>query len=354
MSLIFIVAMLGHAFAFDTLQNCIDRLDGSLSGFSGTVTVSQNGQALFEKSLGVRKPGSTVRNDSNTYYDAGSIAKQFAGAAILHLAGAGRLDLNAPLSVFIPSLKDAAKKSITVLQLITHRSGLEDPGDDLYKTGDRAKNVANNLQNARFGGKPGAQMIYSNVGYEILAQIVEKASGETYESYLDVHLFGPAGIGCRHTGNASTPATKAAWGSLRGKATYQAGFNPAGILLAGESGITCRAKDLTKWTHALESEKLFTREELNMLWFLEGLNPSPAGRYAFGWEFDKTRRIVQHDGTDDGFIGWLFLNTEKHLALAVLSNKDERDQPKRLGENLKKIFREMGKPNPDCSKIGFR
>ena len=164
--------------------------DFEKAGFSGSVLVAEKGEILLRKGYGESDRAKGVSNTAETIFDMGSISKQFTAAAILKLEMQGKLLVEDKASKYLPEL-EGQRKDITIHQLLTHTAGL--PGaigsdEELIPRADYFKrlNGRNLLQT------PGEKHVYSNVGYTLLALIIEERTGLRYEDFLRKELFLPA------------------------------------------------------------------------------------------------------------------------------------------------------------------
>ena len=168
----------------------------ALHGLSGAIVVAHHGQIVLEKGYGLaeRSRGTTV--EPTTPFFVGSLAKQFTAAAVLRLAADGRLRLDDSLGAFFPAVP-IEKRGITVRHLLSHTSGLPYlPTSGLFGGGSR-DSVMQEMLAEPVLFPPGERYEYSTPGYILLAGIIERASGETYEKYLRA-LFERANL--RRTG----------------------------------------------------------------------------------------------------------------------------------------------------------
>lgn len=178
-----------------------DSIDGFLTetvpeGAGLTALAARHGEIVYCKGIGFADRESNIGAECDTVYDIGSITKQFTAAAILKLEMAGELATSDPLSDFVDGLPED-KQDITLHRLLTNTSGLvEQIGDDYdaqSRDGILAAAARSDLLSA-----PGTEYHYSNVGYSVLAAVIEMVSGIGYEEYLSRYLFVPAGMA--HTG----------------------------------------------------------------------------------------------------------------------------------------------------------
>jgi CubicO group peptidase (beta-lactamase class C family) len=175
----------------------LDSLFGSMhqSGmFNGAALVALNGKTIYQMAYGYADFSLQRLNDTHTAFALGSVSKIFTATAILQLQEKGRLQLDAPFSFYFPTFPYPA---ITLRHLLTHTSGLPD-----YEIFEKA--VAHQPQKV-FGNAdilpalhtwsrplafmPGSQWRYGNLNYCLLALLVEKVTGSSFESYVRTHIF---------------------------------------------------------------------------------------------------------------------------------------------------------------------
>jgi len=193
------VLLCGSAIA-DPQSEALAAIDVGMSdavqkGFGGVILIEQKGKPVFEKSYGFADREKKIAFTQNTIAQIGSLTKSMTAFAILSLAREGKIDIEKPVKAYLPGAADPAG-SATIHQILTHHAGLTDTcGDDfdpLTKQDELAKCMAKPLE-----FKPGEDH-YSNMGFSILAAVVEQVSGQSWEDYLRAHLWGP--LGMRHTG----------------------------------------------------------------------------------------------------------------------------------------------------------
>ncbi len=174
--------------------------------FSGVVLLAKNGRPVFEKAYGMASKKYAIPNKVDTIFNIGSINKDFTAAAILLLSKAGKLSLDDTIDRYLPDFpKDKASK-ITIRQLLEHRSGLGDFFGAEYIAISKDKLVSNHDFIQLFIShplefEPGTNRRYSNAGYVMLGEIIEKLSGQDYYGYIREHIYQPAGM--THSGHYS-------------------------------------------------------------------------------------------------------------------------------------------------------
>jgi len=272
------------------------RLDAWFSritpyGFSGAVLVARDGEVILNRGYGLADRARALPNAAETIFCIGSITKQFTAAALLKLEMQGKLHTDDPLSRHLEGVPED-KAGLTLHHLLTHSSGLvQDMGPD-YAPVERDSSVRRILsQYLEFA--PGARFEYSNVGYTLLAAVVEKVSGRPYEQFLREELFLPAGM--EHTGyrlpdwNACVVARNFTGDDDNGTSLERPFpyWN-----LVGNGGILSTTMDMYRWHEALLGETILSAAAKRKI-FTPYLND-----YGYGWDVLQTPRgtLIQHNG----------------------------------------------------------
>jgi len=278
-------------------------------GSSGTLVVARDGEMLDCRGWGLSDREEEVAAGCDTVYDVMSMTKQFTAAAILKLQMQGRLQVTDPLGRYVADVPPD-KSGITLQHLLTHTAGLTDSLGGDYDPLSRSDLVAAALA-SELRSAPGTTYHYSNVGYSLLAVIIEEASGVGYEEYLAEELFGPAGM-------TSTGYVLPAWDPADVAVEYDARDRPQGRPfehpwaedgpywnLRGNGGLLSTARDMYRWYVALESEQVLDAQAKREL-FRPRVLEEPGGdtRYAYGWVVMETARgtVQWHNGGN----GWSY------------------------------------------------
>jgi CubicO group peptidase (beta-lactamase class C family) len=177
-------------------------------GFSGVALVARNGEVILRKGYGMADRAAGVPMSPSTIVQIGSNTKDFTVVAIRQLEAAGKLRLDDPITRWFPDVP-ADKQGITLEQLMRHRAGFDRHlGGDFEPIGREAM-VARALR-ARLLFAPGDSTSYSNIGYSLLAAVIEQVSGKSYDQYVRDHITGPLGL--RETGFLGMDPTRLAHG----------------------------------------------------------------------------------------------------------------------------------------------
>ena len=164
-------------------------------GFGGYILIEDHGKPIFSKGYGYADREQKIPFTAETIAQIGSLTKSMTAFAVLSLAREGKIDIEKPVKTYLPDAAEPAA-SATIHQLLIHHAGLtdycSDDFDAVTKDDELHKCMAKPLE-----FKPGEDH-YSNMGYSILAAVVEQVSGQRWEDYEREHLWKP--LGMTHTG----------------------------------------------------------------------------------------------------------------------------------------------------------
>ena len=309
------------AFAQDTarMEQVIES-HAAAGTFMGTVLVARDGKVVLDKAYGMANIEWDIPNAPTTKFRLGSITKQFTAAAILLLEERGKLKIDDRIKTYLPDIPMSWER-ITVNNLLTHTSGIPNftALSEYNAAKGRATTVDGTLATLRdkvldFG--PGEKMSYSNSGYLVLGSIIEKVSGQTYETFVAENFFTP--LGMKDSGYDSNTQI------IKRRAS---GYNriPAGYVNAGyihmsvphaAGALYSTTEDLLKWEEALFGGKVVSKASLDRM-----LTPFK-NNYALGltvW-LENGRRVIAHGGSIDGFNTHMAYYPDTRTVVIVLSN----------------------------------
>jgi CubicO group peptidase (beta-lactamase class C family) len=300
---------------------------------SGSWRLQRGEQLLAEGSRGFVRGSSGELIGADTVLWIGSISKQFAAVAVLELVEQGKLALDAPLTEYLPELNPEALTkggvTCTLEHVLSHRAGFT---RDVGGPFDFAGYLANAQTQAAFlervgerrlGFVPGSDFEYSNLGYDLIGLVVQRASGQSYESFLTKQLFGP--LGMTRTGIEPRPGLTFARGLAGAGFTWVDAadwlrFDVMSPASRGPSGnIYSTPRDLLRWSHALHHGHL-----LEPASYAELIRPR-LEHYALGLAVDDAifGRTLWHNGalSPHGYSSEAVYLPEHDLSVVVLSNR---------------------------------
>ena len=164
-------------------------------------------ELVHANGFGVRNLDTGAPMTPQSVMSMGSVSKAFTAAAVMQLAEEGKLDVDAPYTTSVPyfEMEDPRYKEIAVRHLLAHRSGMPElTPDDLfgewedpwYDEGAAERYVRSFKTGVTLNQDPGGdKFLYSDAGYDILADLIHKGSGELFEDYMQQHILAPLGMG---------------------------------------------------------------------------------------------------------------------------------------------------------------
>lgn len=332
----------------DTLQQINTYLtEIEKVGFNGSVLVELDGKKVISNGYGFANKEKQINNSSTTVFDIGSITKQFTAAAILKLEMQGKLSTEDRLSKFFENLPED-KVMITIHDLLRHQSGLiSNVGKDYEKISK--EEFLNKVLASELRFEVGSSFSYSNIGYSLLAMIIEKVSGQSYEAYLYENLWKPLQMEMTGYLRPEFDKNRIAIGYYRddkvwGKPTDQEWDKTAPYWhLKGNGGILSTTEDLYKWHKGLIKDKILSKEAKQKL-YQPKIRPEEdynKAIYAYGWDVSKTNRkttLVWHNGGNNIFYADFLRYTDEKVTLIMLTNKSHPNFDNISFEISQKIF----------------
>lgn len=257
-----------------------------------------------------------------------SVSKQFTAAAVLLAAEQGHLSLDDDIRKWLPELR-AYEAPITVRHLVHHTSGLRDYLTLLPLAGRPYENVLGDRelleliarQNA-LNFRPGAEFLYSNTGYVLLAEIVERATGKSLAAYADEQIFRPLGMRNTHFHDDAGIVVP---GRVIGYARDSSAFRINHLFSfdkVGDGGLYSTIDDLARWDRAMQNGALGGEGFSTRLLQRGVLSSGDTLPYAFGVVHGEYRGLttVGHGGALAGFRTMLLRFPEERTTVLVLCN----------------------------------
>lgn len=197
-----ITPLAGAQASNDTTRTIVDgpigmRVDSTLSalqknGFSGVALVAKGGHVVLKKGYGLANRATNLPIVGNSVVQIGSNTKDFTIVAMLQLQERGKLSLSDSITKFFPNVP-ADKRGITINQLMNHRAGFDQHLGGDWDVITRDEEIKQALA-AKSLFTPGTDRKYSNIGYSLLAAIIEIVSGSSYDVYVRDNILKPLAL----------------------------------------------------------------------------------------------------------------------------------------------------------------
>ena len=314
-----------------SLSSKIDKLyhvEQDEPGYS--IAVYKDDQIVMEKQYGSANLDYNVAITQETVFDVGSIAKQFTAAAILLLEEAGKLSIKEPAYAYLENLPRYEKGDPTIEQLLNHTSGIQEIDPylflldlDWYDLLTQSQMVHAILETKQLNFIPGEFFQYTNANYILLANVIEKASGQSFESFLMSQIFQPLKMENTVKKNSSFDTIKnRAVGYIESGGVYYKTDLKSSIF-NGDGQVLTSPRDMFKWHQGIKYSTVGSNEIWKKMHTRAKLNNGIEIDYGLGVEFETYRgyEAMGFDGmTLGGFVSKYLYFPELDLAIFTTQN----------------------------------
>jgi D-alanyl-D-alanine carboxypeptidase len=291
-----------------------------------TVALAKQGTLLYVQGYGVSDLSTRQATGPGVIFEIGSITKQFTAALIMKLQEQGQLRVDDSIAVYLPEYN--FPPAITLRMMLTHTSGLADFTNfpqlgDWVRQGVSEATVLTAVSQAPLQFQPGTQYAYSNSNFFALGTIIEKISGQSYETNLEQYIFNPLGL--MNTFYALPSASQ----SATGYTNNGSGLVPAilwdrsAAFAAG--ALSSNVSDLVTWDNALMNGQVVSPASFKTMTTSNGFATPDGGSYGFGLALAtfNNRPVIWHDGQIGGFTAENAVFLDSGFAVVVLTNDQD-------------------------------
>jgi CubicO group peptidase (beta-lactamase class C family) len=304
------------------------------TNYQGTVLILKDGMIQYEDYSGFSDVENEILCASETAYEIGWITRQFTAVGIMRLVEEGLLNLDAPLSDYIPEYTYADQ--LTIRMLLTMTSGIPDYLNDtvadraytegLLKNGLTRENtlaavdqfgsldasfaaVLGKVQEQPLVFEPGTAFAISDTGFVFLAEIIERVSQVPYIHYMQKYILTPAGL---DTASFSASSDTAVGYVAEGTLQYRSPVTP----LVADGGLRMSAKDLMKWMQVVKDRQLVSAETWELM-----LTPTEFGDFGMGFSVTADGSLLEKSDAG-GFSSTLAYVPSADLLVIILLNRN--------------------------------
>ena len=309
------------------------------------VAVTRNGEIIYKHGYGMANLEYDIPITTSTIFDIASVSKQFAAFAIATLSHQGKLSIDDDIRTHLPDVPDFGH-TITIRHLLHHTSGLRDWVQSLVIAGvgmDDVISFKHILKMVRhqkaLNFEPGAEYLYSNTGYNLLAEIVETVTGDSFREWTDTHIFKLLGMTNSHFHDDYEMILKNRAYSYQ--AVENGGFKQAvnNTTALGSSSLYSTVEDLAKWILNFDDTRIGEQTVIEQMHERGVLNNGEQISYAFGLNIGTYRGLqtVGHSGLWRGFRSHLMHFPDQKFGVVILCNLDTFN-PLSLVEKVADIY----------------
>ncbi|MCL2304481.1 MAG: DUF1343 domain-containing protein [Planctomycetaceae bacterium] len=323
------------------------------------VAIGRQGKLAFLKAYGNKQvEPSVVPMDVETVFDLASVTKPVATAtSIMVLVDQGKIDIDEKVARYLPDFAENGKENVTVRQLLVHTAGLI-PDNHLDEYNDGAEKAIERFVKIDPTSPPGQKFVYSDIGFQILGELVRRIGGKDVNQFSHEFIFGPLGMDetmylpndALRKRAATTQQREGRW--MQGEVHDPRAYKMDGV--AGHAGLFSTARDLAVYADMmlqfgqsdLANKRILREATVRKMTAGEPVPESdPTGMRGLGW--DKRSSFSSNRGWNmspqafghGGFTGTgLWIDPGHDLFVIFLSNRVHPDG--------------TGSVNPLIGKIG--
>ncbi|MBA4850787.1 serine hydrolase [Emticicia sp. BO119] len=302
-------------------------------GFNGNVLIAQKDVIVYQKAFGFANFKDTIRNVLQSKFQLASLSKTFTAVAVMKLTEQGKLGLDNTVKDYFP---DFPYDGVTVRSLLCHRSGLPFyqytfdklvRGEQLYPTNQQMMQWFGKAQpTPPIFNLPDHFFSYNNTNFAILAALVEKVSGKSFDVYMRENIFLPAGMKDSYIATTKNDSI-----NINRTYGYQFGQRlPKDYYddITGDKGVYSTVKDLLKYYIALKNNKLITKESFKEMVLPRSFEHPGLRNYGYGfrlWVNAKQQTdYIYHTGWWKGYNTIMFFDLREDFVIILLSNRYNR------------------------------
>ena len=300
-----------------------------VNNFGGTVLVMKNDSIIIKKAYGYANFEWNIKNTIDTKFVLASITKHFTAIAITQLLEKKQLNIDSKLSEFFPDYPKGNK--VTIHMLLTHTAGLPLDFEELYldhttMSKDKAIKI---IQKKPYLFEPGTNCKYSNIGYFLLSQIIEKVSKKTFEKFLQENIFDRAKMKNTGVSNNDSIVSKKAAIYYRNGNSYTLNPYINWNLNVGLDGIYSTIEDLYQLDRASYGTTLLSEKSKKIMQTQYNKKYPDGGfidSYGYGIfinpYFNHGHKLLTHSGGFFGTVTTFDSYPDDNVFIAVLSNNE--------------------------------
>ena len=294
--------------------------------FNGAIVVGQRGSVIYSQGYGYANFRDSIPFTPNTCADGGSNAKTFTATAILLLAAEGKLKLNEAVQRYLPAYPYA---NTTIWNFITHSAGGLPDYDYFFDKAPDTAIISNSFNldiisqnNPALDYPPGANFRYENVGFDLAALIVERASGNSYYQFLKERIFNRL----KMDSSFIRPARFSEWKQNRTigyrykKDSLQAFDIADREGFYGGSNIWFTAADLYRWGTSFYHQPVLNNALIEKIQSKVFINGKLSQVRLGAWYAGKTKNAFYYWGNVAGFYSWVYWDSKQQITIAFMTN----------------------------------
>ena len=315
------------------------------SRFNGTVAIAKDGVVIYQENFGYADMKKQIPVTDTSKFQLASVSKQFTAAAVLKLYQEGKINLDSSLTTYIPELP---YEEVKIRHLLTHKAGFPSymwtiarhwhkPSTPVNE--DLVEMLSEHPVSLRF--EPGQKFNYSNTGYCLLASVVERVSGLSFDEFMKNRFFEP--LNMDDTFAFSSAKHSYTPDMVKGYRYNGYNYNLVKLNLMdgtyGDKGIYATATDMVKWAESFRKNLVLDESIVSSAFSNSLLEDGEQIEYGYGFRIKESNdhEMIFHNGSWSGFRTTLRTFPHDGLTLVILSNNSFR----KTGDMARKLTNTM-------------
>lgn len=363
-----------YAAAAQTLEAFITKQLREHGIPAASIALVDDQQIVWAKGFGYAKLQDSIPATAETVHRVGSVSKLFTDIGIMQLVERGQLNLDAPITTYLPEFRPDRARSganwpeagaaawsrpITLRHLMSHRAGLlrEPPVGNYFETSEPSlAATVRSMSGRELIYPPGHKLKYSNAAIAVVGYVLERTQKEPFTKYLARAVLEPMGLGS--SAFEPLPALRARladaimWG-VDGREfpapTFQLGMAPAGSMYSSVLDLGHFMSMLFNGGRAANGRQILRRETLEQMWQPQFAAPDARTGGGLGFFVDELQgtRVVRHGGAIYGFATELAALPDRKLGVAVALTRDVANNVSERIANQALSLMLTGQPEPE-------
>lgn len=301
------------------------------------VAITRDNEIIYKKGLGVTNVETGIPVQPHHNFHIASVSKTFTATAVMQLVEKEKIDLDQPLTRYLPyfSMKDERYKKITIKQMLNHTSGMPDVEDYEWEKNvtdeGAAERYTRSMADSMLISEPGKEYHYSNIAFDLLADVIGKVSGTSFETFVKENILLPLGM---KNSSFYYPETEM---SLRttphtGTPPRAGSVYPYNRMHAPSSTLNTSAEELAHWAIANLNEGVYKgyrvltsagiKQMMTPTFLINKERNTSMCLSWFSYPYRGSTNI-EHGGGDLGYRSMLTIIPGKKLGIVILCNTED-------------------------------
>lgn len=317
------------------------------------VGVMLDNEVVYAKGFGVQDLNSNTPLNQQSLFHMASVSKPFVATAIMQLVEKGKMALDSTIVHYLPyfKMKDERYKDITIRQVLSHSTGIPDVEDyewDKPQFDDQAaEGYVKSLVGQKLEFTPGSEFRYCNTSFDIMADVIAKVSGMSFEAYVKKNIFEPIGMRNSTFMKPEVPEKLATRPHIINKdlAMAVSEIYPYNRIHAPSSTLHSNVEDMLLWAQtyfnkgSINNQQIFQETTYDSLLAAQ-IDFGNGNGVCLSWFSGEIegKKIFRHSGGDLGYRTFFGFIPEEGFAIVVMGNNELFNSSALTNEIINKVL----------------